>query len=616
MTLEILVVYAVLTAAIVLFASDRLRLDVVALLALLTLALAGILSPAEALAGFADPIVIMIAALFIVGDGLFRTGVAARIARLALRYGAGSEARTIAVLMLIVALLSGFLSSTGTVAVMLPVAMGLAADTGIPPSRLLMPVAIAALLGGLLTLIGTAPNIVVANQLAAAGHEPFGFFSFTPMGIIIVAVGTLFVALPGRRLLPDRRRPVEQGAAGTSVPELAGEYHLPDQLHRVRITAHSPLVGMRLDQTRIRDRYGTTVVDIRRPEAQPRSAAAPLLDRALPVVPETRFARGDSLVLLGSAAAVDRLVAEERLESVRDTVAGTLPADVGLVEVILTPRSRLIGSTLADIGFRTKFRVTVLGIRRLGELLGGELRRVPLRFGDTLLVKGPWRNIEAIRREHLDFLIASVPRELELAGMPRARAPLAALIVLGMLLLMTFGWVPPVHAVLLAAVAMVLTGCVRGEGAYRAVNWESVVLIAAFLPVATALQKTGGLDLIVAGLDHLLGGRGPLLILAGLFVLTSGLSQVISNTATAVLIAPIAVQIAAHAGYAPEPLLMGVAVAASTAFATPIASPVNVLVLGPGGYRFGDFFRIGVLLQLLVLGATLAVVPRLFPFQP
>jgi di/tricarboxylate transporter len=619
MTLEIGFVYAVLLGAIVLFASDRLRLDVVAVLALLAVAIAGILTPGEALAGFADPVVVMIAALFVVGEGIFRTGIAGRIAALAFRFGAGGEVRMLIAVMLLVALLSGFMSSTGTVAVMLPVVMGLAARSGISASRLLIPMAIAALLGGLLTLIGTAPNIVVANQLAAAGRAPFRFFDFTPIGLAVVASGTAFVALVGRHLLPDRRPADQPEESTTTVRELAGEYRLPEHLHRLRISAGSPAAGARVDELRLRDRYGITVVDIRRragrdPGLRQRSRPAAGPELPLPVLPDTRLMAGDTVILAGDLPDVRRFADESGTALLSPVTAGTLPRHMGLVEVILTPRSRLLGHTLADLAFRSRYRVTVLGLRRLGELHPGEIRAVPLRFGDTLLVKGPWRNIELLQREHRDFLVADTPRELLEAGRPVRRAPLAATIVLGMLVLMTAGWLAPVLAVVLAAVAMVLTGCVRGEDAYRAISWESVVLIAAFLPLATALEKTGGLALLVDALGGLLGGGTPLLVLGALFILTSALSQVISNTATAVLLAPIALRVALETGYQPEPFLMGVAVAASTAFATPIASPVNILILGPGGYRFGDFFRLGLALQILLLLVSLAVIPRVFPF--
>lgn len=620
MTLEIAIVFGIILAALVLFASDVLRLDLVALLALLALALTGILTPEEAVAGFANPVVLMIAGLFIVGEGLYQSGVAARIARLPARFAGSSETRLLVSIMVIVALLSAVMSSTGTVAVMLPVVMGLAWERGINPSRLLIPVATASLLGGMLTLIGTPPNIVVSQALAATGREPFHFFSFTPVGAVMLIIGLGFMLLLGRRMLPDRQGPAgrTRGAGDTTVSDLANVYALPETLARARVPANSPLVGARLRDADLRGRYGVTIADIREraPKARLTASLRPARTYlARPVLPDTQLAAGNILLLHGRPESVTAMLEAEGLEPLPPVAdAPALPKDVGLVEVLLTPRSNLLGSSIRDARFRDKFRVTVLAVRRLGEPLQEDLRRATLRFGDTLLVKGPWRNIQQLQAEHHDFVVASRPRELEEAGRPLSRAPLAAIIMLGMLAVMTFGILAPVVAVILAAVAMVLGRVVRIEDAYRAIHWESVVLIAAVLPLATALEKTGGIVLIVETIAGAVGHRGPLVVLAALFILTSGLSQVISNTATAVLLAPIAVGLAVGLDAAPEPFLMAIAVAASTAFATPVASPVNVLVLGPGGYRFGDFLRIGLLLQLFIFAATLIVVPLLFPF--
>lgn len=620
MTFEIGLVFATLVAAIVLFATDRLRMDVVALMALLVLALTGVLTPSEALAGFADPVVIMIAGLFVVGDGLFQTGVAERIGRLPARLAGDSQVRLIIAVMVIVAMLSGFMSSTGTVAVMLPAVMGLAWQRGISPSRLLIPLATGSLLGGMLTMIGTPPNLIVSAQLESAGREPFGFFTFTPVGLVMLVVGVGFMALFGRKLLPDRKGPARADRASTSLAELADTYGLPETLHRVRIPDTSHLAGVTLGNAAIRSRHGVTIVDIRSRGSEsarsgPRSEADPL--EARPVMPDTPLGAGDLLWVQATPERAAAFTEAEGLELIApESGKDLLPPDIGLVEVLLTPRSRLIGQSLSQVGFRSKYRVTVLGVRRLGEPIRDDVSTTTLRFGDTLLVKGPWRNIRLLRNEHRDFVVAGEPRELADALRPLDKSPVALTVALGMMVLMTLGITAPVVAVMLAAVLMVLTGCVGTEDAYRSVNWESVVLIAAVLPMATALQKTGAMSLLVDALGGTLDGRGPVIMLAVLFILTSALSQVISNTATAVLLAPLGYQLATGAGLAPEPFMMGIAVAASTAFATPVASPVNVLVLGPGGYRFGDFFRVGVALQILILAATLLVVPLLFPFNP
>lgn len=611
MTLQIALVYGVLVGAIALWVSDRLRVDLVAVLALLVLSLTGVLDPGEALAGFADPVVLMIAGLFIVGEGLFQTGVAQTIGRWPARIAGESEVRLLAVIMAMVALLSAFMSSTGTVAIMLPVVMGLAWERGIAPSRLLIPLAVASLLGGMLTLIGTPPNIVVSNYLATTGRPPFRFFTFTPVGLPILLAGIGFMVLVGRHLLPERK--ADDGGSGpprTSVADLTETYDLAGTLFRVRVPATSSIAGRTIEEVQVRKRFGVNVVGMN-PQA-PRHGHAPTELIATP--PWTRFEPGDEIHLQGRPKAVADFVNAHGLDPLPDREGEAVGEGLGLVEVLLTPGSSLIGKTLETSGIREKYRVIVLAVRRMGQPLDEDLATTPLRFGDTLLVKGAWKRIAMLERERRDFVVTGVPGEMERAVRPYQRAPWALAIMAGMMLLMTFDIVPAVFAVLLAAAAMVLTGCVRGDDAYRAINWTSVVLIAAVLPMATALEKTGGMALMVEALGGALDRAGPMTLLATLFVLTSLMSQVISNTATAVLLTPLAFQLAVGIGANPEPFLMAIAIAASTAFATPIASPVNTLVLGPGGYRFGDFFKVGVALQLIVLALSLLIVPLLFPF--
>ncbi|TVP79865.1 MAG: SLC13 family permease [Gemmatimonadales bacterium] len=620
-----LLVYGILIATVALFVSERLRLDVVALLSLLALTVTGILSPEEALAGFADPVVLMIAALFVVGDGLFQTGVAQSLGRWPARLAGGSQTRLMVVIMILVAGLSGIMSSTGTVAVMLPVVLGLAWARDIPPSKLLIPLSVASLLGGMLTLIGTAPNIVVSNHLEAMGRDGFGLFSFTPIGLVMVVVGIAFMAMVGQRFLPSRVAPgAPSGGDAPTVAEMAGTWQLAPDLFRVRIRGGGSLDGVTLADADLRGTLGLTVLEIQRgPSGERRrrdrvrefgkkgseagEVHEPRADAALRA--------GDVLLVQGRPGGAANLVNRGMADLLEEGVEGDPTGEeTGMAEVLLTPRSRLLGRTLKELSFRDRHQLNVLRIKRMGEVVEGDPADVELRFGDMLLVQGPWARIRLLRGESRDFVVAMAPREMEEALQPREQAPVAVAIMVGMLGLMTFGVLPAVTAVLVAAVAMVLFRCVTVEDAYRSVNWESVVLIAGILPMATALEKTGGMQLIVDSLGQGLEGAGPWLLMGVLFVLTSAMSQVISNTATAVLLAPIAYQLATGIGAAPEPFMMTIAVAASTAFATPVASPVNTLVLGPGGYRFGDFFKVGVALQAIILVVTLVLVPLLFPF--
>jgi di/tricarboxylate transporter len=564
--------------------------------------------------------------------------------RLPARLAGDSEVRLLIVVMVLVAILSGFMSSTGTVAVMLPVVVGLAWARDLSPSKLLIPLSVASLLGGMLTLIGTAPNLVVNQHLESLGREGFGMFAFTPVGLVMVVAGIAFMALIGRHLLPERAgsaRPLRAG--DPSLREMAEDWALHTTLFRLRVRPDSPLIGPRLVELALPTRFGVTVTEVLPSldpgdeDASTAPSSGPLAPLTTPLRelrrrkqeqrpvrpvvanPDTQVGPGDALVVQGDVDGVHRMVARLGLELLESDGAGDPWRDpsgrgLGMAEVLLTPRSSLVGQTLREIRFRDRYQLSVIGIKRMGTLLEGDLRDTALRFGDTLLVKGEWPAIRRLQGETRNVVVAMAPREMEDALAPLGRAPLAIAIMVGMMLLLTLGVVPAVTAVLLAAVAMVLTGCVTPQNAYRAVNWESVILIAGILPMATALEKTGGMDWIVSLLTRGLDGSGPLILLISLFILASSLSQVISNTATAVLLAPIASSLAFGMGVRPEPFLMTLAVAASTAFATPVASPVNTLVLGPGGYKFGDFFRVGVALQGVILVLTALVVPWLFPF--
>ena len=612
MTTEMLLVFGLLLAAIVLFASERIRLDVVAVLLLLALMLTGLLTPTEALAGFSDPIVLIIAGLFIVGGGLTQTGVAAALGRVLAKITGGGEGVLIAVVMLSVAVLSAFMSSTGATAILLPVVVSLAWSAKVSPSKLLLPLSLGSLLGGILTLIGTPPNLVVSGQLASEGLKPFGFFAFTPVGLVMLVIGIAFMALIGRRMLPDRSRhsPALAATESLSLNDLAATYRLPEFLFRVRVREGSPMIGRTLEELDLRGRYQATVLEVQNwPENRRRPAPA------VPVTPETVIKVND---VLHVQATPDSVTLMAQNEAVGVLPQGNLDRplisdELGMVELLLTPRSRLEGKTLKELSFRDRYNVTVLSVMRLGEPMRTDVATTPLRFGDTLLVQGTWEKIGLLRGDTRDFVIVGQPREMLEAHFSTKRAPWAIAIMLGMMVLMVSEIVPAVTAVLLAAVAMVLSRCLTMEEAYSEMNWTSVVLLAGTLPLATALQKTGGAQFIVDGLSASLGQLGPTAMMAGLFLITAVLSQFTSNTATTVLIAPIAFQVALSMGVSPQTFLMTVAVAASTSFATPISTTSNTLVLGPGGYRFGDYVKVGVLLQLILMAATMLIVPLLFP---
>jgi len=607
LTSAALITSGILAATIVLFVSDRLRVDVVAVVALLALILTGVAPLELALSGFSNPAVLMIAGLFVVGSALTETGVANWLAHYVNRAAGASTTRAVVVVTTATALVSAFMSSTGTVAILLPVVGTVCATRGIAPSTLLMPLAFGAHLGSNLTLISTPPNLVVSDALRAAGHEPFRFFSFLVPGIAALVVGVVYLAVFGPRLLSRAAGAVAVGR-GASLDDLAAEYGLLDAAVRARVPRGSRLVGMALGEANLRAAFGVTLVALARS------------GEAVRVVPRATFESGDELLLVGGTDDVEACAAAFGLEPTARSTRFALPPDETVVEVVLPRRSRLQGHTLRDAKFRDRFRATVLGLRRLeGDTAvchtGASLRDVKLRPGDTLLLKGRRRYMRNLRDERAELVLVAEPDPNigEVVDLPRALG--AGAVTLAMLVVMALGWLPNVVAVLGAAALLVLTGCIRPADVYRSVSWESVVLIAGMIPLAASLERTGCTAALVNAMVRLAPNASPVVVLSLLTALTSAGGLVLSNTAIAVLVAPIAVSLATAFHIAPQPLLMGVAFGASAAFATPIASPVNVLVMTPGNYRFVDYTRVGLPLQLLVLATSVLVIPLVWPFQ-
>jgi len=603
MNLEMLSVFILLFVVVSLFISDKVRLDVVAIGAILALLLSGLLTPTEALSGFGDPVLLLIAGLFVVGEGLFKTGIAFAVGDWLMGVAGTNELKLTVMLMLVVAGLSAFMSSTGAVAIFIPIVLSLAAKADIEPSQLLMPISIAALLGGMLTLIGTPPNLIVSTQLEREGLEPFSFFSFAPIGLVILIVGIVYVVIAKKYLLPNRSSKDKTNRKKQTLKDMVVAYNLEGEMLRLKLDDLSGIVNQTIEEAKLLSRYNTMVIGIERNNL------------LIPALSNTKLKSGDSLLVAGTEVALSSLYTNEKLKkiSIGDYQVKRIKKELGLAEVMITPRSSLIGNSLIDLNFRQHHHLTVLGVKRMGKLLEEEFSNLALEFGDTLLVAGAWKDIALLQEESDDFLILDLPKELEEVSPNKEKAPYALGILAGMLLLMTFNLVPSVTAVLLAALAMVITGALSMNEAYRSLNAQSLVLIAGMLPIAIALDKTGGVLYIANALVNGLGEYGPFALMAGLFILTSIFSQFISNTATTVLVAPIAVAAASALDVSVYPILMTVAIAASTAFATPVASPVNTLILGPGGYKFIDYVKMGVPLQIIVMIITLLAVPVLFP---
>lgn len=606
MSWEIWFVYTLIAFAVVLFFDGRVRLDMTAAMVIIALALSGVLTPAEAVAGFGNPLVMLIAGLFVVSEGLYRTGVAAWIGLRIASVASHSEVRLILLLMPVVALLSAVMSSTGVVALFVPVVLSLAREAGIAPARLLLPVAIASLIGGMLTLIGTPPNLVVNRALIDAGLPGFGFFDFSLVGGAILLAGVAFMLWPGRRLLPTR------GVASTGpqrkrLHEMAAQFGIEDDLHRLRAASDSLLLGKTVGEVGLRRNYKLTVIAVER--------RGTLMNSLQPVLIETRLQAGDILIVSALPADVAAHAGELGLRHIGfpHGLQRRFRESFGVAEALVPPESPLIGKTVHHSSLRERQRLNLLSLRRGEGTLALDFVHTELQAGDVLLLAGAWTDLEKLSGPRSDLLLLELPEEAVERTWHGNQAALAVLITLSMLLLMTTQLTSNLVAVMLAALAMVAARCVQVEEAYRSMNWQSLVLIAGMLPLADALQKTGGGGQIVEVLTGAFNGLGPRAILVGLFLLTSLLSQFISNTATTVLIAPIALSLAVDLGYAPAPFMMTVAIAASTAFATPVASPVNALILAPGQYRFSDFLKIGVPLQLIALLLTVLLVPLVFP---
>lgn len=623
--------FLILAVTIVLFIWGRLQSDLVALMALLALFLTGILTVEQSLSGFSNSTVIMIAALFIVGEGLSRTGVTAWLGQQILHLAGDSKVRLLVVLMIGTALLSAFMSNTGTVATLLPAVVAASWRVGSVPSMFLMPMAFAANTGGLLTLTGTPPNIVVADTLREAGYEPFGYFEYAYIGLPLLIAAVAYMAFYGRKLLPKNSVDDRPDELIEAVGELAETFSLVENLYRLRVRYGSPLIGQTLADAALGHDYGVTVLNIESgPEGESSGSpeegglARPLQtllhdsDHDMPG-PNTVIETQDILLVKGSGKAVYQLMVDSNLGvlPVDDDSEGLsealLSAEAGIAEVLLTPRSTYIGRTVAECDLGQRYHVTVISIRRGDRLVSR--KDAALEFGDALLVRGSWESIETMRSERRNLVIVGSPEAMSRQVIELTpQAVVAVLAMGGMIAMMVTGIVPAVFAALIAAVVMVLAGCLNMTQAYRAISWRSVVLIAAMIPMSIALEVTGGAQFLANGLVNTFGSIGPLALLGGIFLVTTLFSQVINNTATAVLIAPIVLKAAIDMNISPYPVLMAVAVSASTAFLTPIGTTTNLMVMTPGGYRFNDYVKVGLPMVLIFLFLTLLLVPLIWPF--
>jgi len=779
MTREILIVLCILAGSILLFVTNRIRIDLIGLLVLGSLAISGVITPTEALAGFSNPAVITVWAVLILSGGLARTGIASKLGKLVLQLAGDSDARLLLIIMLSSGVLSGFMNSIGVASLYLPVVLDIARRTNRPPSRLLMPLAFACLLGGLNTLIGTPPNILISEALGKAGLDPFQMFDFTPLGLITLLIGTSYMVLVGRHLLPEKdiTRDFKSGYPGLSeyydfqkrmaflqLPRssrLAGRtlqesrlgaalglnvviimrdhetIHAPSphfvlqggdrllvqghlgqlskledenhqfleqeplpimkiysaqiQLAEVTIRPNSSVIGMTLRQAAFRHEYKAMVLAIRREESthytdleeillqegdillvkahqedlrylegnedfilQLRDSYADydLDDHLLMLrVPPYSLLAGSSLVRsrLGDAfgLSVQGIIRENKTELMPDpdeilqaddilivkgkqeelnTIQGLqnliietqlqpsiseLETDeTSLIEAVLSPHSTLAGKQVRELDFRAKYGLTVLAIWRGGRAYRSRLRDMKIKMGDAFLLFGPRRKLRIFGAEP-DFLVLS---EEALPAPRSAKAPLAILIMGLVLIPVIFNWLPIAISAVAGVALMVLTGVLNMDEAYRFIEWKAIFLIAGMLPLGTALEQTGAAQLISDLLLSNPGNASPFFLVSALFIIATLSSQIMPNPAVAVLLAPIALSAAAGSGISPYPLMMVIAVSASAVFMSPIGHPANLLVMGPGGYRFSDYIKVGLPLTVLVWGIIIILMPLIWPY--
>lgn len=618
MTTALAIVLALLAAAVVMFAINKPRMDAVALIMLTalpfvhldrrepdgTIARTPVITVSEALAGFSDANIVLIAALFVMGDGLVRTGVARQLGDWLIARAGSSETLLLVLLMLVVCGLGSMMSSTAVTAIFIPVALRIAQTTGVSPGRLMMPLSFAALISGMMTLVATAPNLVVNSELVRSGATGFHFFSFTPFGVPILILGIGYMVF-ARRWLADRN---DEGARTRGRPTLADwveEYKLAGREHRVGVTGASPLVGKTLEEVRLRDTSGASVVAIERDRKliQPTARA--------------RFRAGDILLVDLFAPDADAAALRQQYALEAMPLSGAYFTDrsqeIGMAEVILPATSELLGKTVAAARFRDRYGLTVIGLRHGTAAQERGLQTRELHLGDTLLLIGPWKAIEELRSAGRDLVIINLPAELEDVLPVAGKAPHALFCLALVIGLMVSGLVPNVQAALIGCLLMGALGCVTLNSAYRSIDWKTIVLIVGMLPFSIALQRTGGVDLMADALMSAVGGAGTYVVLGSLFAITAALGLFISNTATAVLMAPVALAVAKDLHASPYPFAMIVALAASTAFMTPVSSPVNTLVVTPGNYTFGDFVKVGVPFSFVVMIVCVLMVPLLLP---
>ena len=610
----------ILAVAAALFIQGKIRADLVGMSALIALLLFEILTPQEALSGFSSTITMMMVGVFIVGGAVSRTGLAKKISARILALAGTSETRLFILIMMVTATIGAFVSNTGTVAIMMPIVISLAAGAGASPARFLMPLAFASTMGGMLTLIGTTPNMIISGALEGAGHGPLHFFSFLPIGIICVIVGTAFLLVASKWLVKKEEAGAGRGgASGRTLAELADAYRLKQEELRARILPGSPLAGKKLSEIALFRELQVAIVEVRRKKKRPKLFERPV-EQLMPD-PGTVLLEGDTFSFVIPEENVRMFAEAAKLDMIDETDSLSNPdrkytfEGFGLAELVILSASRLVDRKIRDAELRENYGLRVLGLRRKNETILRNIADIKMQAGDTLLVQGRWKDLSRLEDEHTEWVLVGKPQEAASRETLDDKAPLTAIIVVLMIVAMAGNFLAPVTAVMLAALALIFTGCFRNaEEAYKTISWQSVVLIASMLPAAIALEKTGAAALASRGLIEAVGNYGPYALLAAVYAVTSVVTLFVSNTAAGALCTPVALQAAVNMGLSPYPFLFAVATAASMSLAFPFSTPPNVLVMAPGRYSFMDYVKVGAPLQALFGVIMVFALPLLWPF--
>ncbi|MEV4262719.1 SLC13 family permease [Kribbella sp. NPDC049584] len=587
----------ILGAAVVLFVWNRLPVDVVAVLVALSLWATGVLGFTDVIAGFGDPVVIFIATLFVVSEGVDSTGVTAWAGQTIVRYAGTTRTRLLIAVTALCAVLSALITLNGSVAALLPLVVMLAIRIGQPPSQMLMPLTFAGSAGSLLMLTGTPVNIIVSEAARDAGAGQFQFFSFAVVGVPLV-IGTIAISvLLGPKLLPSSRPTHQEADLAVHARTLDVHYALRDGFYRLQVRDLSPFLGQSVHEIDLTPYPGVAIVGVQDGQGHNRTDAA--------------IDAGDVLVVTGPSEKVSDLVVDNLLAVSMTPVDDLLTRDSGVVEAVIPPRSALVGETVFP-GMHRGHDLVIIAVQRMGKDRGN--RHTQLAEGDALLVHGPWETLEELNRDR-DILLVDSPELVRRQAVPWGpKASVAVAILAAMVVLLATGAVPPAMAGLLAATAMVLTRVVGPSQAYRAISWQIVILIGSLIPLSGAIQSSGGADRIADLIIDAVGPGRPYLLLLALFLVTAALGQMVSNTATVLIVAPIAVAAAEGTGTNVKPVLMLIAVAGAASLLTPISTPANMMIMSPAGYRFGDYWKLGLVVMAWWLLTAIIIVPLVWSF--